>query len=99
MRAYKYFGNAVVEADDVVLKKFGQEYRMADAVALELARHGSGILLSADFDTVGFSPSCLKDRRERHPNNAAYMAAHQRAMAAQKELAKFLAKELEAAAS
>lgn len=64
-RKYKYFGNGVCEADDVLMKKFGQEYALPDSVALDVMARGGGILPAEDFDAIGFSRLEMSDRRTR----------------------------------
>ncbi len=82
MLRYKYFGNAQLEADDVVFRKFGQELPVAPAIVLDILRHRGGILPSVVFDEI-FTKEQIGDRRVRVPSNQDFMARHRRALDAQ----------------
>src|SRR5690348_14188172 len=94
MKQFKYFGNGVVEAEDVTLRKFGQVYQIAPTVALDLLSGGVAILPPDLFDEVGFNREEIGDRRKRTPENSEYMDKHRRALARSKAYREELATEL-----
>ena len=84
-KKYRYFGNGYIEADDVLIKKFGQEYELKDQVVIDVLTNGGGILPSELFDQAGFTRAMIGDRRLRTPSNEEYMAAHRHAMTLARE--------------
>ncbi len=79
MSVYKYFGNGTIQIAGVsVLKKFGQATPLTREGALDILSGGGGILTPEDFDSVGFSPMEMKDKRERV--GPEYMKKHYEAL-------------------
>lgn len=84
-RKYKYFGSGEIESPYGHIKKFGQEIPLFDNEALDMIQHG-GLLLSEDFDAIGWTPLERSNKNERVPANKHFMECHQKALAKRLEL-------------